>query len=114
VIATYTLKQHDTAPLIQDVLSDGSDAAVNLTGATIEFHMTSWDRQTVVVAAGAVTNWGGGAPDTSGQVQYAPSAGDVANAGVFRGEWEVTFAGNKVETWPNEGSAVVNIEADLA
>lgn len=113
-MATYTIKRRDTAPIIQDILLDSTGTAVNLTSATVKFHMTSWDGVTVVVAAGSVTGWNGGALGNNGQVEYAPASGDVANAGVFKAEWEVTFAGGKIETWPNDGWAVVDITGDLA
>ena len=112
-IATYTLKRGDTAPVIQDTLLDANGNAVNLTGSTIRFHMANWERTTVIVN-GVVTGWGGAALGSSGQVEYAPMSADVATAGVFKAEWEVTFSGGKIETWPDEGHAVVNIEVDLA
>jgi hypothetical protein len=110
---TYTVKRGDTAPVVTDTLEDAAFAPVNLTGASVKFHMTTWDRSTVVVNASA-TGPNGGALDSTGQVQYAWASGDVAAAGVYKAEWEVTFAGGKIETWPNEGYATVNIPADLA
>jgi len=113
-MATYTVKRRDTAPVIQDVLLDKDGSPVNATGATIRFHMASWDLTTVVVAAGAVTGWNGAALGAAGQFEYAWASGDVVAAGVYKAELEVTYANGKIETFPNEGFAVVNIPADLA
>lgn len=112
-MATYTVKQHDLSPVVTDTLEDNTGAAVNLTGAAVKFHMTDWTRATVIVNASA-TGPAGGALDSTGQVQYQWQAADVANAGVYLAEWQVTFAGGGIETWPNDGPAIVSIEADLA
>jgi hypothetical protein len=112
-MATYVVKKGDTAPVVSDTLEDSTGAAVNLTGATVHWHMTSWDRQTVVVN-GTAAGPGGGAFDATGYVQYTWQAADTAAAGTYRGEWEVTFAGGAKETWPNDGWAIVYIPQDLA
>lgn len=111
---TYTVKRGDTAPVVTDTLEDSTGAAVNLTGATVKFHMATWDLATVVIAAGTVTAIGGGALDASGGVQYQWQAGDTLLRGVYKAEWQVTFAGGAVETWPNDGYAVVDIPGDVA
>ena len=113
-MATYTVRQHDTAPVVTDTLEDSTGAAVNLTGATVKFHMASWDLATVVIANGTVTNIGGGALDASGGVQYQWQAADTLTRGAYKAEWQVTFSGGAVESWPNDGYAVVDIPADLA
>lgn len=112
-IATYSVAQHDTSPAVTDTLEDSTGTAVNLTGAAVKFHMTDWTRSTVVVNASA-TGPAGGALDSTGRVQYQWLAADVANAGVFLAEWQVMFASGAIETWPNDGPAIVSIEADLA
>lgn len=113
-MATYVVKKRDTAPVVSDTLLDGDGVAVNLSGATVAFHMTDWTRSTVVIASGSATGPSGGALDSSGVVEYAWQTNDVAAAGIYRAEWQVTFAGGKVETWPNDGMAVVEIVEDLA
>ena len=111
-IATYTVKRGDTAPVVADTLLDSSGNAVNLTGSTVKFHMSTWDLQTVVINGNA-TGPNGGSPDNTGQVQYQWQSADTTTAGVYRGEWQVTFAGGGVETWPDAGYAVVSIPSDL-
>lgn len=111
-MATYTIKASDTAPVVTDTLQDSSGNAVNLGGASVSFHMTSWDMQTVIVNR-AGTGPNGGALDSTGKVEYHWQAADTVNAGVYRGEWQVTFANGAIETWPDDGYAVVNIPDDL-
>ncbi len=110
---TYTVKKRDTAPVVTDTLEDEDGVAVNLTGASVVFHMTDWSRSTVVIN-GAATGANGGALGSSGVVEYAWQSADVATAGLYRAEWQVTFGNGKVETWPNDRDAVVNIPEDLA
>jgi hypothetical protein len=74
--------------------------------------MTTWDQQTVLIN-GSATGPAGGSLDASGQVQYQWQTGDTTNAGVYRAEWQVTFATGKIETWPDNGWAVVSIPSDL-
>lgn len=113
-MATYTVKRGDTAPVVTDTLTDSAGAAVSLTGATVKFHMATWDLATVVIANGTVTKVGGGALDATGQVQYQWQAADTLLRGVYKAEWQVTFSGGAVETWPNDGYAVVDVPMDVA
>lgn len=114
IIATYVIKKGDTAPAVADTLLDSNGNAVNLTSATVKFHMSTWNLQTVVISNGSVTGPNGGSLDSTGEVQYVWQSADTLTAGVYRAEWQVTFAGGAIETWPDDGYAVVNITADLA
>lgn len=95
-----------------DTLLDSNGNAVNLTGSAVKFHMTSWDRSTVIVNASA-TGPAGGALDTTGQVQYQWLTADTLIAGVYRAEWQVTFASGLIETFPDDSFAIVNMPSDL-
>lgn len=109
----YYVKQSDLAPAVTDTLEDKTGAPVNLTGATVKFHMV--DRLgNVVVAAGAVTGPGGGPLDATGGVSYAWQGGDTATAGDYFAEWQVTFSGGLVERWPDSDQAIVRITPKLA
>jgi hypothetical protein len=110
---TWTIKRRDTAPVITDILRDGAGNPANLTGASGKFHMATWDLSTVLINS-AITGPNAGALDTTGAFEYHPTAPNTLTAGVFRGEVEITYADGSIETWPNEGWAVVVIEADLA
>jgi hypothetical protein len=110
--ATYFIKQHDTAPPVTDTLEDSAGNPANLSGATVRFHMTDRGGGSVVNAAATGPN--GGALDATGQVQYQWVAGDTATAGQFLAEWQVTFQGGAIETWPDNDQALVVITPDLA
>lgn len=112
-ILAYFSKQGDTAPAITDTLLDKNGVAVNLTGATAVFNAVT-RLGAAVVTAGSVTKIGGGALDNTGGVQYQQVAGDVATAQDLFVEWEVTFADNRIERWPDSDQAIWRITPHLA
>jgi hypothetical protein len=112
-MATWTVKRRDTGPVLADTLLNSAGVAANLTGAAAKLHVATWDLTTVVVNA-SITGPNGGPLDTTGQFEYHWTALDTATSGVLKGEVEVTYANGTVETFPNDGYAVVSIEADLA
>ena len=103
----FYLKRNDTKEPIQATLSDQA-GPVDLSGATVRFHMK--DRRGVVVVdadAEVVTA-------ASGVVRYQWQAEDTEAAGDFYAEWEVTFASGAVQTFPNENDIGIRIAADVA
>ena len=99
---TFYIKQGDTKPsLSAQLLSDGS--AVDLTGATVKFHMgTIIDATATIVDA------------ATGNVRYDWVTADTETAGLFRAEFEVTFSDGTVETFPNDGYLLINIIEEVA
>ena len=98
---TFSIKQNDSSPAIVYILSDDS-GPVNLTGATVWFHMgTGLSALAVVVDA------------LAGKVSYSWAAEDTARAGFFRAEFEAIYADGSKETYPNEGYIGVNISPDI-
>lgn len=70
----------------------------------------------VFTATGATpTDWthGSSIKASNGQVEYQPTADDVATKGKFKQEWEVIFSDTKILTFPNDGYNNVTIWADL-
>jgi len=112
VATFYYIARNDTAPAVTDTLEDKSGNPVNLTGAAVRFHMS--DRLGNVIVSAAATGPGGGALDATGQVQYQWLAADTAVAGDYFAEWQVSFSGGAVETWPDSDKAIVRIVPDLA
>ena len=98
----YDLKQGDTKPsLSAQLLSNGS--AVDLTGATVKFHMgTTVDVSAVIVDA------------ATGNVRYDPATAHTVTAGIFKAEFEVTFSDGTIETFPNDGFIYVRITEEVA
>lgn len=104
-MATILTKQHDTKITFVDTPTiDGVVVPpTNLIGATLKFLMKG---DTVTISQTAVIM-----PD--GTFSYAPVATDVATAGDYKQEWEVTFPGNKPLTFPNGSYNIVKILPDL-
>lgn len=104
-MSNYDRKQHDTAQPFryQPVYSDSS--APILAGATLRFFMRGGNPPMLKVSATATI--------VSGVFTYAPIAADVDTVGGFIAEWEVTYAGGGIETWPTIGYLSVSIQPDL-
>jgi len=106
---TFFVKQNDTSPKLAATLKDGNGQVVDVTGASVRFHMARMNSNTAVVdAAGTVTNGGAGA------VEYAWTPSNTANVGTYRGEFEVTFPSGLVETYPNAGYVSIQVTDDIA
>jgi len=104
---TFFIKRNDTSPIFRAILKDGDDVVVNVTGATVRFHMFDQDMVVKVDAAATINN------GAAGDVQYAWIAADTDTAGFFDSEFEVTFSGGRIETFPNYGYQRVHIYEDL-
>ena len=105
---TFFVKQNDTSPKLAATLKDGNGQVVDVTGASVRFHMAKLNSSTVITDASAtVTN----AP--AGTVEYAWTASDTASIGTFRGEFEVTFPTGLIETYPNSGYISIQITDDI-
>ena len=107
---TFYIKQNDTRPELDVFLRDDKDSTINVTGATVKFNMRNASDNTVKVNNGSVTT----VSSTSGRVKYSFSASDTDTAGNFDGEFQVTFVGGQVETFPNDGFIKVIITDDVA
>jgi len=103
----FSIKQNDTSPSLQVTLKDSSLVVVNLTGATVRFHMKSVDGTLKVDASMTVTSALGGV------CQYNWQAGDTDTVGTYYVEFEVTYADASVETFPNNGSKAVKVVREL-
>jgi uncharacterized protein YfaS (alpha-2-macroglobulin family) len=95
---TFPLKVGDTAPVLQATLSDNSGTAVDLTGAEVQFRLLEPRGKTVKLSASATIH---DAPN--GVVRYSWGTDDTDEAGRYRAEFEVTYADDSVETFPNDG-----------
>lgn len=105
---TFYVKQNDTSPAMLATLQDADGNAVNVTGATVRFHMRAVGSTTVVVdeAATIVTA-------ADGIVRYDWQAADTDTIGSYQAEFEVTYADSSVETFPNDGYIRVEIIDDI-
>jgi hypothetical protein len=102
---TLRIKRNDTAVTLTDALTVGGSPQ-NLTGAAVSFHMVS-DTTTVTGAASIVSA-------AAGTVSYTVSATDLAVAGTYQQEWQVTFGDSTVLTFPSNGYNRIVVLPDLA
>ncbi len=106
---TFYVKQNDTAPSIRATLKDGDDAVIDLTDATVRFHMRTIGGTTAKIdSAVSIVS-----PATNGIVQYDWTAADTDTIGSFQAEFEVTYSSGRIETFPNSGYIRVEITDDI-
>ena len=106
---TFYIKQNDTASFITRDLKDAFGAPVNVTGATVKFSMRvkpagtvkADDQDAVVVTAG------------TGRVRYEWTAANTNTADEYEGEFQVTYANGKIQTFPNDGHIPIVITDDI-
>lgn len=84
--------QGDTGPALQStIVLASTGAAIDLTGASVQFRMRKEDDRVFQVdAAGELVD-----PD-AGTVRYEWSPNDLAIPGTFLGRWRVTFGDGRI------------------
>jgi len=105
----FYIKQNDTRPIITATLIDGDGSTVNLDGATVAFKMRKLGESTAKVDSSATV-----ADATKGKVTYTWSASDTDTVGEYEGEFQVTFAGGGIQTYPNNKYIDIEITDDIA
>lgn len=101
-MAIFYIKKGDTAPPLRVFLRQKDGTPINLSSATVVFHMGDGK-----VASGSVTILD--AP--TGKVEYAWKAADTDTVGSFNSEFEITDGGKK-QTVPSNGYIVIRILDD--
>lgn len=109
--AKFITKQNDTTPPIEVVLVDSNGFPVNLTGATVVFHMRVRPAGAVKVNGSAATIVG---TASNGRVRYNLTASDRDTADIYEAEFQVTFADGTIQSFPGEGYIIVDIQDDIA
>lgn len=104
----FYIKQNDTAPSIQEILSLNG-TVIDLTGCTVRFHMKVLDGVIKIDQPATVVD------AVNGIVQYDWDAGDTDTVDNFFREWEITLPSGRIMTVPNDtlGYSVI-ITAELA
>ncbi len=105
----FRIKTNDTSPKLGVTIKDVDGNAVDITGNNgVRFHMKAYGSNTLTVDAAALVT-----DATNGAISYEWVAGDTATAGTYYGEFEVTYADDRVETFPNKGYFTIIIQEDL-
>lgn len=102
----FYIKRGDTSPSLRYTLDP---ATVDLTGASVQFQWRLRGGATVNSRAATIVTATG-----TPEVQHTWAAGDTDVAGLYEGEFRVTFAGGAVETFPNVGFIDLRIEEDVS
>jgi hypothetical protein len=102
---TVTLKKNDTKVNIKATLSNES-GPVDLTGCSVRFLMSK--RNTLKIDRPGIIQ-----DAVNGLVWFVFEQGDTDETGAFQAEFEVTFPDERVETFPNTGYILINIQNDL-
>jgi hypothetical protein len=111
-MSDYYVKQGDDSESLTAVLVDRLNVAVNLTGATVKMYATHAIAGTLAVNATVTVN--ADQINHRGEVTYAFAAGGLTVPGEYLVEWEVTFAGGKKQTFPNDGYSIITVVPQLA
>ncbi len=115
VKADFYLVQNDTGPSIIAVLVDEDGTVVDLTGISdtdVKFHMIDPDSDAPKVDNN--TNTSALAPLTDGKVQYDWQASDTDTPGLFDGEFQITFPGGVIITFPNYRYFTIHIREEVS
>jgi hypothetical protein len=103
----FYIKQGDTRPYLRRTLKDADGTAIDLTSATVRFHMNSGDQSIVDAAATVITA-------ASGIVEYRWQSGDTDIVGLHKAEFEITLSDATVLTVPNDTDIEVHVAAQKA
>ena len=105
----FYIKQNDTAPAIAEQLLDGLGAPVVLTGASVKFMMYGpGETSPKVNVAATITD------ASLGKVSHTWLAAHTDTPGDYLVEWQVTFGGGSIETFPNSDWQKVRVKDDIA
>ena len=104
---TFTIKRGDTSPALRWELANSE---IVLTGVSVVFNMKRIRDGVLVIDRGAAEVVAGVELPTLG---YNWKAADTDQAGLYEAEFEITFADQSVETYPNSENIVVKVVPDL-
>jgi hypothetical protein len=108
-MSTFTVKRGDTAPQFRACCLDDA-TPVNLSAATgVRFLMRKSGSSTGIAATMIVENQ----TTATGWVHRAWGTTDLATAGDYRAEVEVTWSDSTVQTFPADGWVDITVEEDL-
>ncbi len=95
-MSQFYIKHNDRLPSLRAELSD-SQGLIDLTSGVVTFYYRLKSRASGVNSGSAVV-----INAASGITEFQWGASNVANPGVYYGEWRVQFSGAKESTFPND------------
>lgn len=101
---TFYIKQNDTSPALVYTLPK----KINLTGATAVFNM-----KPITVPEATPIERAPATISSDNKLGFEFEASHTALPGVYRGEFEITYADASVETYPNTGFITIKVTRDL-
>lgn len=106
----FTIKQGDTGPYIEATLLDATGAVVDLTGATVTFHMAPLNTRVLKVSAPASV-----ITAASGLVRYGVPwlTTETDTDGLYYADFRAEWGDETGVTFPNDGYLVIEIEPSL-
>jgi len=108
----FLIKKDDTLPsfaaLLKTKVEDANAQPVDLTGAAVRFKMQSLSGGVLKVDSSAVI-----VDAVAGSVSYEWAAGDSDTVGQYRAEFEVTFLGGQVLSFPTNGFLPVQVVTSI-
>jgi len=111
-MADFTIKRNDLLPILEAILRDANENPVDLTDATgVVFHMREEAGAAMKITDGLAAI---GSNPAAGQVSYAWQTDETDTSGIFLAEFEVTWTGGKIQTYPSKGYISVEVVDDLA
>lgn len=110
-MADSWMKAHDTAPVLSTILKGSDGQPADIADADVRVHVQVIHGDTIVDDDATNDQVGDGGDGTKGAASY--EFPDGLDAGGYRYEWEVTYDGGEVETFPNDGWLYLAVVADL-
>ena len=106
---TFFIKRNDDQPTLDVALRDDKNRPVDVTGASVVFHMRNTADDTTKISGASVTVLAA----AKGEVRYSWTTTNTNTAGNFEAEFQVTFSDGGVQTFPNDGYIDVIITEDV-
>lgn len=104
----FVIGQRDSAATLESQLLDADQNPVNINGASVALRVAPIGG-TALVVNGTATIVNG----TIGEVAYTMSTLQTADDGFYLGQWEVTYAGGQIQTFPEPGFMLIQVERQL-
>ena len=106
---TFFIKRNDDQPTLDVALRDDKNRPVDVTGASVVFHMRNTADDTTKISGASVTVLAA----SKGEVRYSWTTVNTNTAGNFEAEFQVTFSDGGVQTFPNDTYIDVIITEDV-